>query len=158
MARICLLYGVNPLAGRLYAQVFVATEPLTLDELCARTGAAKSTVSVAIRTLARARVVRLVPPRGDRRDRYEGVTDPWALLADWNRQYFQPELAMFRDTGEVLERALAGADAPRGPAAAELRARLERMREFSRVFDDLMTALPGTRAPVARARTIEVER
>ncbi|MEZ4313635.1 MAG: hypothetical protein R3F14_36905 [Polyangiaceae bacterium] len=112
MARICRLYGVAPIVGRLYAALFVATRPLSLDELCERVGAAKSTTSVALQKLVRAHVARRLPPRGDRRDYFEAVTDPWAVIADWNRLYFTPELEMFRETGHALEVSLDGRDAP----------------------------------------------
>jgi hypothetical protein len=61
LARICRLYGVNPLLGRLYALLFVAPEPLSLDTIAQRAGTAKSTVSVALRRLLAARVVQRLP-------------------------------------------------------------------------------------------------
>src|SRR5690348_3789190 len=79
VARICRLYGVNPLCGRLFAILFVAPEPLSLDQLRQRVGAAKSTLSVALRQLLSMRVVRRLPPTGDRRDYYEAVSDPWEI-------------------------------------------------------------------------------
>ena len=123
LARICGLYGMNPLAGRLFGVLFVSAEPVSLEELCARVSAAKSTVSVALRTLLAARVVRRLPRKSDRRDWYEAVADPWEILADWNRLFFQPELEMWRDTGAMLGRSLGSRDAPAGEAARVLRAR-----------------------------------
>ena len=156
VARICRLYGVNPLCGRLFAMLFLATEPLSLDELCDRAGAAKSTVSVALRQLLSMRVVNRLPSRGDRRDFYEAVTDPWEILADWSRLYVTPEIEMWRQTGDALEEALRSAkDAPGGRAKRELRERLSRMRSFVDLFEVMIGQVARTRTPEA-ARTIRI--
>jgi DNA-binding transcriptional regulator GbsR (MarR family) len=160
LARIARLYGVSPLAGRLYAVLFMAPEPLALEELCARTAAAKSSVSVALRSLAHARVARRLPPRGDRKDYYEAISDPWQVLGDWNRMFFEQEIAMFLDSGSALEHALAtAADAPSGDAAGVLRQRIDAMREFCELFRELFgqfeRSRPGT--PSARAIVIPIE-
>lgn len=156
VARICRLYGVNPLCGRLFAMLFLAPEPLSLDELCERAGAAKSTVSVALRQLLSMRVARRLPPRSDRRDFYEAVTDPWEILADWSRLYVSPEIEMWRETGDALEEALrSGKDAPRGRAKTELRDRLARMRSFVDLFELVIDQVVRARTPEA-ARTIRI--
>ena len=157
VARVCRLYGVNPLLGRLFAVLFVSTEPTSLDDLCRRVDAAKSTVSVALRRLESLRVVRRVPHRADRRDFYEAVTDPWVVLSDWSRMFLMPELEMWRETGVVVDRALGSAkDAPRGEANRELRARLARMREFADLFEQLLGDVERVRPSVGPARAIAI--
>lgn len=156
MARICRLYGVAPIVGRLYAVLFVATRPLSLDELCERVGAAKSTTSVALQKLVRARVAARLPPRGDRRDYYEAITDPWAVIADWNRLYFTPELEMFRDTGRALEDALGAKDAPGKEDARILRERLAGFREMAETFSTLLASVPKPAEARRAARRIPV--
>jgi DNA-binding transcriptional regulator GbsR (MarR family) len=154
MARICRLYGVQPMVGRLYTALLLSPRPLALDELCDRVGAAKSTVSVALRKLEAARVARRLPPRGDRRDFYEVVSDPWAVLADLKRLYFDPELAMFRETSDAVERALGASDAPKGEDLAVLRARLAAFRELyeamSSALGDVTRENKPARAPARR--------
>lgn len=158
MAAIARLYGLSPLATRLYAVLFLATEPRSLDELCGATGAAKSSVSVALRGLSRARVVRRLPPRADRKDYYEAITDPWQIVADWNRIYFQPEIAIFRENGDALESALDHAsDAPTGEAANELRRRIAAMRELYGMFEDLFGQLDRRRSTPRATRSIAIK-
>jgi DNA-binding transcriptional regulator GbsR (MarR family) len=157
VSSIARLYGVSPLAGRLWAILFLATEPMSLEALCTATGAAKSSVSVALRGLAKARVARRLPPRPDRRDYYEAVSDPWQMLADWNRLYFQPEIAMFRASGDQLESALADdPEAPRGDAADELRRRIGAMRDLCEVFEDMFGRLERSRSAPRAARPIAI--
>jgi predicted transcriptional regulator len=158
VARVTGLYGVNPLAGRLYAVLFVSAEPISLEQLAARVSVAKSTVSVALRTLLAARVVRRLPRRADRRDWYEAVADPWEVLAEWNRRFFQPELEMWRDTGDGLRVALAARDAPKGPSGRVLRARLEALGAFGGAFEEIVAGFAGPSAERrARARTVRIE-
>ena len=158
LARICGLYGVNPLAGRLYAVLFLSTEPVPLEELGARVSAAKSTVSVALRTLLAARVVRRLPRRSDRRDWYEAVADPWAVIAEWNRLFFQPELAMWRETGEAIVQALSARDAPPADAKRAIRARLDDLEDFAGIMDGVLASLARPSGEKReRARTIRIE-
>ncbi|MEZ4296288.1 MAG: hypothetical protein R3B70_15055 [Polyangiaceae bacterium] len=156
MARICRLYGVAPIVGRLYAALFVATRPLSLDELCERVGAAKSTTSVALQKLVRAHVARRLPPRGDRRDYFEAVTDPWAVIADWNRLYFTPELEMFRETGHALEVSLDGRDAPAKEDVKVLRERLAGFRDMAETVSALLSSVPKPAEGRRAARRIPV--
>jgi DNA-binding transcriptional regulator GbsR (MarR family) len=159
IARICDLYGVSPLVGRLYVALFLSAEPVSLEDLAARVGAAKSTVSVALRKLLAARIVRRLPSGGDRRDYYEAVTDPWAALSDWIRIYFQPELDMWRDTSSRLEAALVSAkDAPKGHENAEILRRIRELDAFSGVVADLLRVLERDRRPPEKARAIPIIR
>lgn len=160
VARICRLYGVNPLAGRLYAVLFLATRPLSLEELCERVEAAKSTVSVALRKLVSWRVARRLPPqRGDRRDFYEAVTDPWVVLADWTQLYFRPELDMWRDASRALQGALASADdAPPHDDNETLRARLALLDELMQLVENMLGTLSRSAPGRERARTIAIRK
>jgi len=160
-ARICRLYGVSPLLGRLYTTLFLSTEPMSLEELCGAVGAAKSSVSVALRKLEHARVARRLPPRNDRRDFYEAVTDPWSVLGEWTTRYFTPELDMFRETGAAIEKALGASDAPRGRDKAVLRERIVAFREFAEAFIAILerfNARADRTGRAARRIPIHVER
>ena len=117
-------------------------------------------MSVALRSLAHARVARRLPPRGDRKDYYEAISDPWQVLGDWNRLFFEQEIAMFLDSGTALEHALAtAADAPSGDAAGVLRQRIDAMREFCELFRELFGQFERSRpgAPSSRAIVIPIE-
>lgn len=157
MAHVCRLYGVNPLAGRLYTLLLLSPHALSLDELCDGAKAAKSTVSTTLRKLEAARVVRRLPPRPDRRDFYEAITDPWAILDDWTRLYFLPEIEMFRRTAAAVERALD--DAPDAPAPAVrelLRSRMDGLHELYDVITAAIDSARRTHEPPPPARRIPV--
>ncbi len=101
-ARMCALSGLNPLLGRLYAAVFLEADPVSLGGLCEAVGAAKSTVSVAIRKMeASGAVVRVYKP-GDRRDYYAATSDPMTVLTGWHREHLERELAIWKTvSGDV---------------------------------------------------------
>ena len=110
LARVCQLYGIPATLGRLYALLYLSPGPLSLAELAAATGAAKSTTSVALRRLERYRFVRRRPRGSDRRDYYEAVTDPMTIIRDWLRHFIGPELAIGDEMIAELERDLGAAE------------------------------------------------
>src|SRR5690242_9369233 len=86
------VYGLSPVFGRLYGTLLLSPRPMTLDQLVEAVGAAKSTLSVAMRQLERYRMVRRDYLRGDRRDFFTARSDFAAMLQDWYRLFFQHEI------------------------------------------------------------------
>jgi DNA-binding transcriptional regulator GbsR (MarR family) len=143
MAGVCRLYGINPMLGRVYAVLFASPQALSLGDLCERIGAAKSTTSVLLRRLLSLRIVRRKPLRSDRRDYYEVVSDLWAVLRDWNQNYFQPEMIMWQRSSAELAGALDATDAPDGEGRRILSDRLDTLNDVISLMTSLLGALPG---------------
>lgn len=154
MARICGIYGVNPLLGRLWGVLFLSAGPMALDELAERVGAAKSTVSVAIRKLGDLGVVRRHWNRGDRRDFYEALADPGDILREMVDRYVKPELAVWNQVNASVLASLR--DAPDAPEQRDLLVRrVVEMQAFIAVFE---RNLGGVEREIgAPARRIAVE-
>lgn len=157
-ATICRLYGVSPLLGRLFVLLFSSPRPLSLGELVERSGAAKSTLSVALRKLLATRVVRRLPPGSDRQDYYAPVEDPWEMVADWARLFFRPELEVWRRSAKQLREALQAKDAPAREGRQALLERVDRFDDLMAAVQRLLDALPGAtpRPPQSRAVPIEL--
>ncbi len=133
-ARAMGMYGMNPLMGRLYGVLFLSPEPQTLDALSEQVGAAKSTVSVAIRKLAGGHLVRRQWKKGDRRDYWEAVSDPQTLMEEWHHHFFEPEGRTWTEIAGLAVEALGHGDLPDAlPASdrAEVLARLETWETFA---------------------------
>lgn len=130
LARICGIYGINPLIGRIYGVLFLSPCALTLDELCEQVGAAKSTVSVTVRKLVDVRVVRRFWKKGDRRDHFEPVTEPQLVMDELMRAFVKPELEVWNEIVEMTTDALGGAAGEGWPSTAE---RLEVLRRVESV-------------------------
>lgn len=65
-----LLGMINKVGGQIYALLFLADEPLSLDDIAERLQVSKSNVSVNIRMLEEYNLVRKVWVKGSRRDYY----------------------------------------------------------------------------------------
>jgi DNA-binding transcriptional regulator GbsR (MarR family) len=147
-ARTMGMYGVNPLMGRLFGVLFLSPEPLTLDALSEQVGAAKSTVSVAIRKLAGAHLVRRQWKKGDRRDYWEAVSDPHTVIEEWTHHFFEPE---GRTWNEITSIAMEALDHDNLPDALpdtdrdEVRARIQGWETFAQqamtLLGQFMTAI-----------------
>lgn len=134
VARICGIYGLPPLLGRLYGVLLLSPEPLSLESLAQAVGAAKSTVSVSVRKLEQLKMVRHHWMKGDRRDYYEAVVDPLAILTDWLRLFVLPELRVGRELSDLMDGALrnpSGADWPDAAGMDELRRRAALLRTYT---------------------------
>jgi DNA-binding transcriptional regulator GbsR (MarR family) len=65
-----LLGMINKVGGQIYALLFLADEPMSLDDIAERLGVSKSNVSINIRMLEGYDLVRQVWIRGSRKDYY----------------------------------------------------------------------------------------
>lgn len=65
-----LLGMINRVGGQIYALLFLADEPLSLDDIAERLEVSKSNVSINIRMLEEYNLVRKVWVKGSRRDHY----------------------------------------------------------------------------------------
>jgi|GEM_PF-6563936 len=95
--RASALYNINPLLGRLYAYLLLSPQPMTLDDLVDTAGAAKSTVSVAMKGLEHYRLIRRQWKKGDRRDYFVARTDTLEVLRELYQQFFSREMKYMRD-------------------------------------------------------------
>ncbi|MEZ4317207.1 MAG: MarR family transcriptional regulator [Myxococcota bacterium] len=108
-ARVCQIYGIPDVYGRIYATLYASPRPITLEELADGVGLAKSTVSVAVRALERYRFVVRLPRQSDRKARFVAITDPMDVLRDLCRYFVEPELEVGSDMIDDLRRELGAA-------------------------------------------------
>ncbi|MCO4763773.1 MAG: MarR family transcriptional regulator [Myxococcales bacterium] len=92
MARICGIYGMNPLYGRMYGALYLTPRPMALGEVAEMLGTAKSTASVGLRQLEAFGLVRRSRKLRDRRDFYEAETDGRAIAMGFVRNYMEREM------------------------------------------------------------------
>lgn len=129
MARAAEVYGLSRSDGRLYGVLHFADDPLSLDDLVAESGYAKSTVSTSMSTLRRFNLVqrRSLPGEG-KRAYFEAERDLWYVV----QQLLDDEV---RREFELMTRALDEAEAALQDADGERAARdLERVRQLDRFY------------------------
>lgn len=143
LARSAEVYGAKRSYGRLYGVLLFAEEPLSLDELTAESGYAKSTVSTAMKTLERFHLVhrRSVPGEG-KKAFFEAETDLWHVF----QQFLQNEVAreiriMSRALDDAAE-TLAAADSERAERDLETVRNLQRMYDRSERLVSVLTSHP----------------
>lgn len=160
--RAAALYNINPLLGRLYGYLFLAPEPLTLDDLSRTAGAAKSTVSVAMRELEHYRLIRRQWQKGNRKDFFVVRTDANDVLGELFQLFFSPELKYVTDANTVARTALKSAseahDWPDAEKRQVLLERLDILDNISSIVSQLLQQfIAKPLQPVNRVQTIEIE-
>jgi HTH-type transcriptional regulator, glycine betaine synthesis regulator len=80
IGRITEFWGFSRIMGQLYGVLYLATDPLTLDDMVQELSVSKGNVSINIRALERWNMVRPVWVKGDRKDYYEAETDFWKIV------------------------------------------------------------------------------
>lgn len=68
--------------GRAYAMLYLATNPMSLDEIAATLRVSKASASTVLRQLASWQAVRQIWVAGDRKDYYEAETDFAVILKE----------------------------------------------------------------------------
>ncbi len=77
-------FGFSKVMGQLYGSLLLSAEPLSLDDMMARLGISKASVSTNIRSLEHMGMVRQVWVRGGsgRRKYYQAETDFWQIFSN----------------------------------------------------------------------------
>lgn len=127
--------GLARIAGRIFGQLLLAVEPMSLDDLVAALRVSKASVSTNTRLLDRLGVVERVTLPGDRRDYYQ-VTDRV------HERMLEPRVQRLHETRKLLLEGLEteAAEDPR------VQRRLEQFGEF---FDRMVEVIEDARSAMA---------
>ncbi len=128
-------WGINRTVAQIHALLYVAPQPLDAEEISQTLGVARSNVSTSLRELANWGIVRTVHVLGDRRDRFETMTDVWEMfqivLTERKRREIDPTLALLEEC--VAE---ARGDGRNGPADPLTHERLSELLDFFRTVSN----------------------
>jgi DNA-binding transcriptional regulator GbsR (MarR family) len=135
-ARSAEVYGLNGSYGRLYAILYFAEEPLSLDDLADRSGYAKSTVSTAMQAMERLHFIkrRSIPGEG-KRLYFEAETDAWRIAQQILNQEVRREFRTMTQALDAAEEHLDGVEHPQAEAD------LEKIRFLERQYSEWETIL-----------------
>lgn len=115
--------------GELYGALFVAPEPLTMDDLLQRLRLSKGAVSQGLKMLRAFGAVKTVYMPGDRRDHFEAEIELRKLAAGFLREKVRPHLESGQERLEQIESML---NARPGEANALLLERVSRLKSWQR--------------------------
>jgi DNA-binding transcriptional regulator GbsR (MarR family) len=129
-------WGINASMGELFALLYITGDDWTAEDLRAWLKVSRGNVSMNLRELLSWGVVHKSHRAGERRELYRAESDVWTLfrriLTERKRRELDPTLTVLDD--------LAGRAAD-DPELGELRARVEPLRRFFGMIDELAVRL-----------------
>lgn len=140
LSGISAFWGFPKGMGAIFAMLYLAPTPLSLDELVSQTGLTKGAISTNVRALARMGLIHPVTRLGDRKDYYEAETNFYrsirTLLMERQNGEFARAIASVQSVLEKLETGAGGEAAER----AFLTERVRALNDFFNAIDALASA------------------
>jgi DNA-binding transcriptional regulator GbsR (MarR family) len=144
MSRISHFWGFPKAMGAIYGAVYLAPEPISLDELVELTNVTKGAVSTNVRSLERLGMVHHIVRIGERKDYYTAETDFWkvirGILREREKSEFDRSLRSVDESLALLDAspAAGGLDPAELELAGFYRQRMQAMQSFFRSLDQLV--------------------
>lgn len=141
LSSISQFWGLPKGMGAIFAVLYLAPNPLSLDEIVEQAGLTKGSISTNVRALSRMGLIHPVTRLGDRKDYYEAETDFYrairAILKERQNSEFDRAVDSVKITLEKLEAGGAQAD----PERAFVTERVRALNSFFNVLDTLFSAI-----------------
>lgn len=142
LSQISRFWGFPPGMGAVFGVLYLASEPLSLDEIVRRSSLTKGAVSTDVRALARMGLVHRSSRIGDRKDYYVAETDFYravrAILGERQNAEFSRSIQAVRDTLGQLKAARGSMDESEREF---LIARVQALQDFFDAIDSLGRAV-----------------
>jgi DNA-binding transcriptional regulator GbsR (MarR family) len=143
-------WGVNRTAAEIHALFYLSQEPLNAEDIAAALSFSRSNVSSSLRELETWGLISPVHFRGDRKQYYEAIKDPWemfrVILDERKRREIDPTVVTLR---ACLEEAVGST-----PADTYTQERLRAAMEFFEIiiplYDELRRVPRGAIQNVAK--------
>lgn len=101
-------WGLNRSVAQIHALLYLATEPVTAEQVAELLSIARSNVSTSLRELQGWGLVRVVHVMGDRRDHFDTIHDVWdmftLILEERKRREIDPTIAVLRECATEIDR------------------------------------------------------
>jgi DNA-binding transcriptional regulator GbsR (MarR family) len=141
LSSISQFWGLPKGMGAIFAVLYLAPNPLSLEAIVEQAGLTKGAISTNVRALARMGLIHPVNRLGDRKDYYEAETDFYAairaILKERQNSEFDRAVASVKTTLTKLEFGNVVAD----PECAFLIERVRALNSFFVVLDTLFSAV-----------------
>lgn len=136
--RMSSSWGINRTMAQIHALLFVAGEPLDMDDIMDRLQISRGNASMNLRELMDWGIVRRFRRPGDRKDMYYSEADPYQMFARIIRERKRRELDPTADAiREVMTRLRAANDGVSKAKVDALKTRLEGLLEIFEVIDSV---------------------
>jgi len=143
MSHITHFWGFPKAMGAIYGAVYLAPEPVSLDELVSQVGVSKGSVSTNIRTLERLGMVHKQLRLGDRKDYYVAESDLWKVVREVLKEREKSEFdRALRTVDESLAMLRSASSEPAEMVLSTFyQERMEAMKRFFNSLDNLVAML-----------------
>jgi DNA-binding transcriptional regulator GbsR (MarR family) len=142
LSGISQFWGFPKAMGSIFAVLYLAPSPLSLDEIVEATGLTKGAISTNVRTLARMGLIHPVSRMADRKDYYTAETDFYksiqAILKGRQNSEFDRAVNSVKATLQALE---AGEGSFDKKERAFLIERLRALQDFFDAIDNITHAI-----------------
>ncbi len=142
LSHISRFWGFPKGVGAVFGVLYLAPDPLALDEIVKRSGLTKGAVSTNVRALARMGLVHRSSRIGDRKDYYVAETDFYRAIRSILGERQNVE---FAGSVEQVRQTLTGLKAARGSMSEDERefllARVQALQDFFDAIDSLTRAV-----------------
>ena len=142
LSHISRFWGFPKGVGAVFGVLYLAPDPLSLDEIVRRSGLTKGAVSTNVRSLARMGLVHRSSHIGDRKDYYVAETDFYRAIRSILGERQNVE---FAGSVEQVRQTLASLKAARGSMSEDdrefLLARVQALQDFFDAIDSLTRAV-----------------
>ena len=118
--------------GEIYGVLFVASDPLCLDDCRLRLGISKGSTSQGLRILRSFGAIRVVYVPGDRKDYYVAETSLRKIVSGFTKEQIQPHVSSGKDRMERLRELL---ELDEGDEKELLREKLDLLENWQRRAD-----------------------
>lgn len=105
--RICQVFGLPRSMGQIYGLLYLAPDPLSLDDIAELLGISKASASTGTRQLSAWGGIRQVWVHGERRDHFQAEPQLGNLLRSGITDFLKPRLASSQKRLERLNETLA---------------------------------------------------
>jgi DNA-binding transcriptional regulator GbsR (MarR family) len=142
LSHISHFWGYPKGVGAVFAVIYLASTPLSLDELVEQSGLTKGAVSTNVRSLARLGLVYRSSRLGDRKDYYVAETDFYksvrSIFSERQNQEFDQAIRSVDATLEQLKSAKGSMNEDERKFLLE---RVQALQEFFNAIDNLSRAV-----------------
>jgi DNA-binding transcriptional regulator GbsR (MarR family) len=140
--RLFQLLGLPRSTGQIYGLLYLATNPLSLDDIVQLIGISKASASTGTRQLSAWGAVRQVWVPGNRRDYFEAVTDFGGVIRGTYTEFLKPRLSSSQKRLETLSSSLEEDRASGAVSRQDYQLCVERLKNLTRLQARIQRLMP----------------
>jgi DNA-binding transcriptional regulator GbsR (MarR family) len=145
LGQLASYFGFSKVMGQLFGALLLSPDPMSLDDLMARLGISKASVSTNMRTLEHMGIVREVWVKDDRRKFYRAESDLWrvltSVLGSRELRDVNKALHVLQEDADCLQQTLPEMDDQNRALAEFYLERLDQLQDFFRLAQLILTSV-----------------